>query len=257
MSEVDLTARHAYLTAIRPEFVSWLEGTPNYYDAQVAGWWAWGIAQWIGAGWCQGGGPWVVDTGRLVRRGKEPDGINRQRPHLSSGGAGIHRKRPQLGSAGAGLHRKTMQGGEWQEYFRQIAIRLRNVRVCCGDFRRVLGPSPTTHVGLTGVFLDPPYDTGAGRYRNLYNEDKEDVSAAARAWALANGYNPKFRIALCGYEGEHDMPPDWSCVAWKAVGGYGLQGKGTPGRANRTRERIWFSPYCLEPTSLLRKEETV
>ena len=26
---------------------------PNYYDAQAAGWWVWGISLWIGPGWCQ------------------------------------------------------------------------------------------------------------------------------------------------------------------------------------------------------------
>jgi DNA adenine methylase len=67
-----------------------------------------------------------------------------------------------------------------------------------------------------------------------------------RAWALANGDNRLLRIALCGYAGEHDELVDagWSTVAWKARGGYGSQGDGR-GRENATRERIWFSPHCL------------
>jgi hypothetical protein len=71
-----------------------------------------------------------------------------------------------------------------------------------------------------------------------------------REWAIENGDNPSLRIALCGYEGEHQMPDSWDCVAWKARGGYGSQGDGR-GRENAARERIWFSPYCLKPQQSL------
>lgn len=53
-------------------------------------------------------------------------------------------------------------------------------------------------------------------------------------------------IALCGYEGEYEIPETWETYRWKAVGGYGSQGDGR-GRANANRECIWFSPYCLRP----------
>ena len=62
--------------------------------------------------------------------------------------------------------------------------------------------------------------------------------------ALCAGQNPRMRIALCGLEGEHEMPRDWDCVAWKARGGYGSQRRdGT--NDNRRRERTWFSPACV------------
>ena len=51
------------------------------------------------------------------------------------------------------------------------------------------------------------------------------------------------RIALCGYEGEHVMPAEWECVAWKAKGGYANQNT-THDNPNAKRERIWFSPHC-------------
>ena len=56
--------------------------------------------------------------------------------------------------------------------------------------------------------------------------------------------SPLLRIALCGYEGEHDMPASWECVAWKAAGGYGGQSQDHD-NPNAKRERIWFSPHCL------------
>lgn len=89
------------------------------------------------------------------------------------------------------------------------------------------------------VFLDPPYDMGVGR-GEVYNYETE-VSPAVRAWAIENGENPLFRIALCGYEGEHEMPSNWECVAWRASGGYGNHRK-DKSNMNRFRERVWFSP---------------
>jgi len=59
------------------------------------------------------------------------------------------------------------------------------------------------------------------------------------------------RIALCGYEGEHLMPASWECVPWKAHGGYS---RSESGKANRARERIWFSPHCLKPEMQLFQE---
>jgi hypothetical protein len=101
----------------------------------------------------------------------------------------------------------------------------------------------TTGHGLTAVFLDPPYSDDCSE---VYAHNDMGVSTAVREWAIANGDNPLFRIALCGYEGEHAMPESWECVAWKAVGGYGNMGEGR-GKENRRRERVWFSPHCLKP----------
>ena len=64
-----------------------------------------------------------------------------------------------------------------------------------------------------------------------------------RKWAIENGDNPLMRIALCGYEGEHEMPSGWSVHAWSAGEGFAAQAKTRSG--NGKRERIWFSPYCL------------
>jgi DNA adenine methylase len=104
---------------------------------------------------------------------------------------------------------------------------------------------------VTGVLLDPPY--ASERDMGLYAHDSADVAHEVRAWAVENGDNPLARIALCGYEGEHEMPSSWEAVAWKAVGGYGCQGEGR-GRENARKERIWFSPHCLRLPSLFDEE---
>ena len=136
------------------------------------------------------------------------------------------------------------------EYMLELKDRLRTVRVCCGNWSRILGPSPTTCIGLTAVFLDPPYSAEADRDASIYNSEDLKVARAAATWAREHGDNPKLRIALCGYEGEHKMPKRWKCVAWKANGGFGNQASGR-GRDNARRERIWFSPHCLEPQRML------
>jgi DNA adenine methylase len=203
VNEADLLARHQWLVN-QEQFRQQIRRDPEYFDCRIAGWWVWGLCSWIGSGWC-------------VQRGD--GGVSDQLPHLGSAGRGEH----------------------IAAYFAALSERLRDVRVACGDWQRVLGDSVTVKHGVTGVFLDPPY-----------SEDEHDVKYSAhsnvahdvREWAISNGDNPDLRIALCGYEGEHQMPDSWECIHWKARGGYGSQGDGR-GRANSSRERIWFSPACI------------
>ena len=261
--ECDLHARHSWLVGQRERITAKLEGDPEWFDAKAAGWWVWGISLWIGSGWCSGKGSWIVADGELVNfrqlphLGNAGQGINRQLPHLGSAGQGINRKLPHLGDAGQGINRQLPHLGnagrginrkrqELQVYFQQISDRLRNVRVCCGDWTRVTGPSVTFKHGITGVFLDPPYADTANRAEGLYAKDCLQVAHQVREWAIANGNNPELRIALCGYEGEHEMPDSWIAETWNTGGGYDGQSKDadTIGK-NRAKERIWFSPHCL------------
>ena len=125
-----------------------------------------------------------------------------------------------------------------------LAARLRRVRVCCGDWSRIVTPSCTWKLGggqLTGVFLDPPY-SHAMRDNRLYSIE-DDVAVEVREWAAANGNNPDLRIALCGLEGEHEMPASWAEERWRAPRGYSNK--------EPRREVIWFSPYCLKPQANL------
>jgi DNA adenine methylase len=100
-------------------------------------------------------------------------------------------------------------------------------------------------IGVTGIMLDPPY--GVEDRDAVYNVDSREISRDVFAWAVGNGDNPKLRIAVCGYDGEYAFPSTWTCIAWKANGGYANQGEWTRGRVNAKRERIWFSRYCLQP----------
>jgi hypothetical protein len=241
VNEADLHARHQWLVN-QSEFVERMKTDPDYYNAKIAGWWVWGICQWIGNGWCDVSGK---DLSRqLPHLGNAGKGMHRQLPHLGDSGRGVHRQLPHLGNVGQGVHRKSSNDSKhfWElhNYFHAIQNRLRKVRVACGDWTRVLGPSPTVHVGLTGVFLDPPYSESTGRDREIYSVDDISIASEVRDWAVAHGDNPMLRIALCGYAGEHEMPASWEDVAWTRTKGYAGKNGG-----HETRERIWFSPHCL------------
>jgi DNA adenine methylase len=242
VNEADLHARHRWLVEQALPLTEKLVADPDFFDAKIAGWWVWGICSWIGGGWCS---PDVTirSAANLDRRRPElADArgrgvLARQVPQLGTPGNGIHapgRKKPRTATS-YGIHRRSAP----VDFFQQLAARLRNVRVCCGDWTRVLGRSTLgidTNHGMTpcGVLLDPPYAHEL-REKRMYREDDADLSAAVRAWAIENGENPAVRIALCGFIDEHEMPSTWTCATWKSNG----SGK------NRTKERIWFSPHCL------------
>ena len=248
--ENDLHARHSWLVGQRESLRARLEGDPEFYDAKIAGWWLWGIACWIGGGFCSGVGPWHVENGQLVRAESDGQGVKRQLVHLGDAGRGVQRKRVHL-SAGMGVKRQLVHLGDAGQgildWFADLSARLARVRVCSGDWSRVCGPAPTWVQGLTGVFLDPPYADTAERDADIYAIDSLTVAHAVREWAIENGENELLRIALCGYDGEHEMPASWAVHQWTAHGGYANSGgsRGEAGTENRDREVIWFSPACL------------
>lgn len=232
VNEVDLHAAHLWLLQQRPD-VNRMLADPDWFDACAAGRWVWGASLWIGSGWCSGEGPWRLGDGRMVKTSDGASGgVHRKRPHLSHGGRGV---------ASAAL----APTDALYAYLRALARRLRRVRVCCGDWSRVVTPAVTVENGLTAVLLDPPY-SGAERKSGLYAVDSDSVAADVRPWAIAHGGDPRYRIALCGYEGEHAMPEGWTALHWKAPGGYGARGNGR-GRDNAAREVVWFSPHCQTP----------
>lgn len=282
VSELDLHARHRWLVG-RVDFRERLRAEPDFFDAKVAGWWVWGLSQWIGSGWCAQPA-WEaqaaagaaktcgIQTAKIAKRptlwegrtngGRAPRDLHalrvrgkstaeqQKRPALSMGGGrGVGRttlaqQLPNIsGATGRRVHAGHARTEGLFRWMQALAERLRWVRVCCGDFERVLGPSVTTKIGLTGVLLDAPYRPSAGRDPSLYAEEDLTASDRARTWALEHGDDPQLRIALCGYEGEHEMPASWQCVPWKASGGYAAAAGNTE---NAARERIWFSPHCLQ-----------
>lgn len=217
----------------------------------------------------------------IAAQGVHAKSLPVQIPRLRDNGRGVNRPNQQLphlkgdsGASGQGVNAGYVRN-DLYAYMQALSERLRRVRVCCGDWSRIMGRSVTYLIGITGVFLDPPYPKNQERYHvwlkhflesgpepednymstnrtdGLYSNDSQDVDrmvAEVYVWCVENGDNPKLRIALCGYDGEHNELEDlgWSVIAWKANGGYANQRKnGT--NDNSKKERIWFSPHCLGP----------
>ncbi len=273
INETDLYARHKWLVTEGRKIVNHkvLSDDPDYYDAKVAGWWVWGMSQWIASGWCEVGAESVDPTGFVLDGSGSAEDVPELRPDLTFKGTNltdnreVSQTRPQLTSKngtvahmiagdvsqikprltgdGEGINARS-RTGELGQYIRSLQDRLRRVRVCCGDWKRVLTPAVTTGNGVTAVFLDPPYSFA--ERAAVYSVDS-DVAHEVRAWALANGENPKLRIALCGYFEEHEqyMPANWMRLRWKASGGYAKAGNRAA--ANAYRETVWFSPARVQP----------
>jgi len=149
-----------------------------------------------------------------------------QSVRISTNGATI-----VLGRA-AGVRR---QDETLEKYFAALADRLKNVVIHYGDWTRLANAAERLSQRTdSAILLDPPYDYSTNRQKNLYAHDSQDVSAYVRRWALARAKtHPRLRIALCGFEGEHEMPSSWEELPWWS--NYG-----------RGKERIWFSPNCLK-----------
>ena len=238
--EIELHARLAKVKSqITPDFVSWMEGDEKHFDAKLAADWLYCTCASIGS--CMNDdGPWRVIDGHLVNA--------RGLPHLGDMGRGINRELPHLGNMGLGINRELSHLGDKgkerenkesliRQYLQALAYRLERVRICCGDWKRVI-KSPAVLFAdqkAAGVFLDPPYSVSA----DLYAECK-DVTAEVREWCKVAGDNPKVRIALCGFEVDgHDELLDHG---WHKIEGKAGSSGFNKNMADHKRERIYLSP---------------
>lgn len=257
--EVDLIARNNWLVAQRKEFQQKMLD-PNFMDPKVAGWWVWGLSQWIGGGFAD-------------------KNVGKKLPSLS-GERGVHaRTGRRRFRAWVHTHEEMNEEGlAIRDRLRILADRLRTVRVTCGDWTACMGES-VVDMGpgnITGIVLDPPYSAGEHNVKyaaDAHQSAGRDIAEEVRQWAVSQSRVPNIRIALCGYESaKHPMPDDWFTYEWKAAGGFGNQGAVTrklitaadlhfgktlaemdaesiiegEGKKNAHRERIWFSPSCLQ-----------
>lgn len=218
--EADLHARRKWLLSeATTEFHNKMNSDPDFYDLKIAGWWVWCMGASIGSSWLSS---------------KETNSL------------------PALSTAGGGIHGLTHQVLDW---FKLLQERTKRTRVCCGDWTRVVKPAiicdnkGLSNKDITGVFLDPPYDY-KGRDK-VYREENNIFSDVCR-WAIANGDDPRLRIVLCGYEGACYIPDTWKVHEWKSNGGFGNLANDR-GKANASKERIYFSPYCFNVNNIDEK----
>ena len=212
-SEIDLHARHKWLVDQRPRILESMAADPDWCDAKVAGWWAWGASIWFAEGWCTGP---------------------------------LHKIKPRTSGHLQGNGTQSINFDADKD-IRVLSERMKKVRALCGDWKRAVTPSvlfgelKSDHV--TGVFLDPPY--GIDRRSCYGTDDNPQTSADVRGWCMENGQNPRLRIVLAGSGIEHSELEShgWTVVAWEG-GGYLFSDNA---KKNASLERLWMSPGCLTP----------
>lgn len=254
VNEADLTARHLFLVNNRAEFTAKMFSDPNYFDVKIAGWWLWGICQYIGADWCTGVGGFTGSDEKSFTNGGNVPGVYNKMPMMS----GMH--------PGKGIHRRL--GGMTENVIDskinailadcvKVANRTRNVRVACGNWDRVLNQVAEPAAGhTTGIFFDPPYDPDERR-KDIYaveSDTSAPVHVQVRDWALAKTDRPDLRIIYCGYSTPAEdalfEAAGWEGVRWKSTGGYGSAANNRA-RANASREIMWCSPSCISNSDTL------
>lgn len=123
VNEADLHARHKWLVN-QDEFRERMHTDPDFFDVKIAGWWVWGLCQWIGGGWCvepnnhkhpklDGIGKGIhSDSGhgkarmsRSRQRSAMPMGIHADGIGRTRGADRVNEaNRPELAGAGKGIH---------------------------------------------------------------------------------------------------------------------------------------------------------
>ena len=231
----DLTARHSWLVATQAERGPQLQEDPNWYDAKAAGWWVWGISNWIGGGWCSSSARW----GQMPRAINGPGGSGVQPDRVSlPGDQGLFIQRAldgrplQVGGIGS--------GGRLLPWFHSLAQRLARVTVLNRDWTRAVTPAvlmdtPARSGFVQAVFLDPPY-LFVGRHKAIYVSDAsgETPAQAAYDWAVAHG--ARYRVAYCAHADDFPLPDGW----------WAKESRLTARKRDVRNETIYFSPACLQ-----------
>ena len=239
----DLTARHVWLIEWKNKNFKKLAEDSDYYDVKVAGWWVWGMSNWIGGGWCIDQNP-----SKKIPHSSGVQGVQAQQK--------LPKKRPRIGVTGyhAGINQGVQAnfaggidpfncGERLIEWFQNLAQRLSKVTVFNRDWKSLTSPSVlgnTTTVSCdVAVFLDPPYITDQ-RSKKIYQSDldatSDDVAKDCYQWAVDHG--DRFKIAYCAHVGDFDLPAGWIEVTAE------LAGIRNSERKAERRDCIMFSPAC-------------
>ena len=208
----DLSARHVWLRNWFVENSARLVEDPEFFSAQVAGWWVWGKTLWIGSGWC------------------DPKSISDCIPivYTQPGGRGVSNQR--------------LDRPDLLQWFRQLQKRLRSVIVLNRSWRSgltktMLWQTPSAPPGASiGVLIDPSYLGSSNLYSGNDAEKVDRTASEAYEWALENG--DRFRIVYCCQAGDFVVPPGWSSFSQS------FMGINKPDRLAKNRDMIMCSPAC-------------
>ena len=265
----DLTARHRWLVWWGRERSELLTQDPDFHDAKAAGWWCWGISNWIGGGFCQAPPGRQMPSLASDHGGRGVQPARRSIPSIQgknhgARGVAVARdcipdatyptKAPKMGGVrdgGTGVQairvgafERIGDGSRLAPWFDALAQRLAKVVVVRRSWESILTPSilmqlPAGGQPPVGVFLDPPYRKD-GRHRELYAQDADDVAEASWRWAVEHGET--YRVAYACTHGDVDLPAGWTEESLSFQGGWSIRGK---------RDAVLFSPACLGTKRLI------
>lgn len=196
--ELDTHAKARWLLNEEDDLIESLRKDIDFYDTKAAAYWVYGQSCWKMSGW--------------------PSESKKMPHHAEKNGRG------------------TFAIDGIKSYFKRIKNILSNTRIICGNWNRIVNSyTQMVHCGTpVSIFLDPPYTKTSGRGNNIYNEDSLSVGNDVYEWCIEHQDIEGFKIALCGFEDEYDIPDSWDTINWKSDGG----------NKNQDKERIWFSPQC-------------
>ena len=225
VNHIDLIARRKVIIESYDQLKNNLVADPEFYDAKLAGYYLWAASCWLGCG---------LMTKKAIPVLSGDHGIEQYR---SMG------KIPGITSdSGIIAKQDTMK-----EYLLKIQQRIKKIKVVCGEWHQVCGGKWQENNGVVGIYFDPPYSS-EDRCKDVYKYDSLDVGKAVEKWALERGNNPAYRIVISGYEGDYKnlIGSGWKVEAWVAWGGFSNMAiKKKRIKENRTLERIYISPYCI------------
>ena len=101
--------------------------------------------------------------------------------------------------------------------------------------------------GNGGIFI--AWEDNPAGDSDIYAHDSESIAHDVAQWAIKHGDDPKYRIVLAGFEGEHGSifeDHGWQTEEW-FNGGFLRGGMGNIGKGGhqQNRERLYLSPHCL------------
>lgn len=177
-NEFDLRARMEWLTGQEHQLRQSLLADPRWFDAEIAGWYAW------------------CDSQRISKQGKCLTQARR------AGVAAIS----DLPQFFADLEKRLK------------SVKVFHYRAKHSWLRLADGAQVRSVKHDVAILLDPPYATRNGADKLYeHDRDAKELSLLCRNYCLDSAHAfPRLKIALCGYAGEHDMPKEWEVVPWRS-----------------------------------------